>query len=71
MININFFILYKIEYFVNDINGDDMEKEKYKKIVNKYKPKEDRLMNGIVAFVVGGFIGVVGQLLIEFYLQEL
>ena len=52
MININFFILYKIEYFVNDINGDDMEKEKYKKIVNKYKPKEDRLMNGIVAFVV-------------------
>ena len=71
MININFFILYKIEYFVNDINGDDMEKEKYKKIVNKYKPKEDRLMNGIVAFVVGGFIGVVGQLLIEFYSEWL
>ena len=42
-----------------------------KKIVNKYKPKEDRLMNGIVAFVVGGFIGVVGQLLIEFYSEWL
>jgi len=44
-----------------------MEKQVYKKIVDKHKPTEDRLMNAIVAFMVGGLIGVIGQLLIEFY----
>lgn len=53
--------------FVNHINGDDMEKQNYKKIVDRHKPTEDRLMNAIVAFFIGGLIGVIGQLLIEFY----
>lgn len=44
-----------------------MEKKVYQKIVDKHKPKEDRLMNAIVAFVIGGLVGVIGQLLIEFY----
>lgn len=44
-----------------------MEKEKYKKIVDKHKPKEDRFKNAIVAFVVGGLVGAIGQLLVEFY----
>lgn len=44
-----------------------MEKQVYKKIVDRHKPTEDRLMNAIVAFIVGGAIGVIGQLLIEFY----
>ena len=33
-----------------------MEKDKYKKIVEKHKPKEDRLKNGLKAFIVGGII---------------
>lgn len=44
-----------------------MEKNKYKTIIKKYKPKENRLYNGIIAFIVGGIIGVVGEFLVEFY----
>lgn len=44
-----------------------MEKKDYKKIVDKHKPTESRVQNAFIAFVVGGLIGVVGQLLTEFY----
>lgn len=44
-----------------------MEKKKYQDLVNKHTPKENRLHNGIVAFIIGGMIGVIGQFLIEFY----
>lgn len=44
-----------------------MEKSNYKKIVDRHKPKEDRLRNAIISFMVGGLIGVIGQLLVEFY----
>ena len=44
-----------------------MKKEQYKELVKKHTPKEDRLRNGVIAFVVGGIIGVIGQFLVEFY----
>ncbi len=44
-----------------------MKKKDYEKIVNKYKAKENRLKNGIVAFVVGGLIGVIAEFLIQVY----
>ena len=44
-----------------------MTKEAYKKLVDKYEPKYDRLQSLLVAFVVGGGIGVLGQGLIDFY----
>lgn len=44
-----------------------MEKNDYEKIVNKYKAKENRVKNGIVAFVVGGLIGCVAEFLIQVY----
>lgn len=44
-----------------------MEKKEYKKIVDKYTPTEPRLKNGIVAFIVGGFMGMFGNFLVEFY----
>ena len=44
-----------------------MEKEKYKEIVKRHAPKEDRLYNGFKAFVIGGIMGVIGQLLLQFY----
>jgi len=48
-----------------------MEKKDYQKIVERHKPKEDRLRNAIIAFLVGGSIGAVAQLLIEFYVSLL
>lgn len=44
-----------------------MEKEKYKRIVDKYTPKENRLTNSLVCFFVGGTMGVIGQGLIDLY----
>ena len=44
-----------------------MEKNRYKKIVNKYTPKEERLKNGLIAFMFGGFMGCLGNFLIDIY----
>ena len=44
-----------------------MKNEEYKKLVKKYTPKESRLKNGIIAFIIGGIIGVIGEFLVEFY----
>ena len=44
-----------------------MEKNKYKKIVDRYTPKENRLYNGMIAFITGGLMGVIGQGLIDVY----
>ena len=44
-----------------------MEKKEYKKIVDKYTPSESRLRNSIVAFLVGGFMGVLGNFLVDIY----
>lgn len=48
-----------------------MEKNRYQRLVKKYKPKENYLLNALVAFVVGGLLGIIGQLLIEFYTNVL
>jgi len=44
-----------------------MEKNKYNGIVQKYKPKENRLYNGMIAFLVGGLMGVIGEFLLHIY----
>ena len=44
-----------------------MEKKLYEKIVMNHKPKETRVQNAVIAFLIGGVIGAFGQLLIEFY----
>lgn len=44
-----------------------MKKEEYQKIVDKYSIKENRLKNGIIAFVIGGIMGVIGHALVSFY----
>ena len=43
-----------------------MEKSRYQKLVKKYKPNENRLFNGMMAFLVGGIMGIIGQFLVEF-----
>lgn len=48
-----------------------MDKMKYKGIVDKYSPKENRMYNALVAFLIGGIIGTIGQLLIDIYIKFL
>ena len=40
-----------------------MKKEEYKELVNKIKPKENRSLNAFRAFLVGGLIGLIGQII--------
>lgn len=44
-----------------------MEKTKYKELVKQYTPKENRFYNGLVAFLIGGFMGVIGEGLRQVY----
>ena len=44
-----------------------MEKNKYKRLVAKHTPKENVLKNALIAFIVGGFMGLLGQFLTDFY----
>lgn len=44
-----------------------MEKERYKRIADKYTPKEDRLKNALISFFVGGIMGLIGQALVDIY----
>lgn len=44
-----------------------MEENKYKRLVSKHTPKENVLNNALIAFIVGGFMGLLGQFLTDFY----
>ena len=44
-----------------------MNKEKYIALTDKHKPKENTLKNAIIAFLAGGFMGTLGQFLIDVY----
>lgn len=47
--------------------GEKMENKEYQKLVDKHMPTETRFQNAVIAFLIGGLIGALGQLLIEFY----
>lgn len=44
-----------------------MSKEEYNELVKKYTPQYNKVRSILLAFVVGGFIGMIGQGLIDFY----
>ena len=44
-----------------------MKDEMYDTIVKEVTPKEDRLINGLVAFFAGGTIGALSELMLVFY----
>lgn len=44
-----------------------MENSEYKKLVQKHLPKENKLRNIIVAFLIGGLIGIMAQGLTDLY----
>ena len=41
-----------------------MNKDEYKKLVEEFTPKENKLKNAFVAFLVGGIIGFVGEVIV-------
>ena len=45
-----------------------MDREEYKKIVNKYTKKENRLINAIISFIIGGIMGLLGNFLVDKYI---
>ena len=45
-----------------------MDREEYKKIVNKYTKRENRLINAIISFIIGGFMGLLGNFLVDKYI---
>lgn len=59
--------MYIFKYLENTIIGDYMNKEEYKRIVDNHKPTENRIGNSIIAFLVGGFVGVIAVFLTDFY----
>ena len=42
-----------------------MNKEEYKKLVKKYTPEENKIKNMLLAFVSGGTIGVISNIIYE------
>ncbi len=44
-----------------------MEEKKYKNLVSKHTPKENILSNALIAFLIGGLMGILGQALIDIY----
>lgn len=57
-----------IIFFIAKNNiGDVMEKKDYKRIVDSNKPKENRISNCVISFLVGGFMGVVAVFLSNLY----
>lgn len=44
-----------------------MEKNKYQKLVDKHTPKESIMLNALISFIIGGMMGVIGEVLVELY----
>lgn len=47
----------------------NMEKKEYQKLTEKYSPKENKMKNALIAFVIGGLVGVIGQALVNIYMS--
>lgn len=48
-----------------------MNKEEYKNLVKEKTYKENSIKNLSVAFIIGGFMGVIGQLITDFFYKVL
>lgn len=42
---------------------------KYKELVDRYTPKEDRLKNAIITFLFGGLLGALSEWLLRLYMM--
>ena len=60
--NFTFLCIKKDKLFTIKI-GDTLDKKEYKKLVEKYTPKENKFENILISFFTGGLCGVFGQIL--------
>ncbi len=44
-----------------------MKNEKYEKIIQKHRPTEQRVNNAFIAFMIGGGVGALGEILIQVF----
>ena len=42
----------------------ELSEDNYKRIVKKNIPSENKVKNAVIAFIVGGFIGLLGQVIV-------
>ncbi len=47
-----------------------MNKEEYKKLVKQMSPKEPKLRNAIVAFLAGGSVGFIGEVIVRILMES-
>lgn len=47
-----------------------MSDESYKKLVKELSPKEPKLRNAIVAFLIGGSIGFIGEIVVNILMKS-
>ena len=62
-----FYFLYIFITIINTNSGDIMNKKKYKEIVDLNTPKENSVKNSLIAFLVGGILGSLSELLLRCY----
>lgn len=44
-----------------------MKREEYQKLVSEYTPKVNKWKNAVIAFFVGGLIGLLGQIIVTIF----
>ena len=49
----------------------DLQKDEYKALVKKYKPKEPRVKNAVISFLVGGFLGFFSEVISDILVVNL
>ena len=47
-----------------------MKKEEYQKLVKRLTPKENKTKNAIVAFLTGGLIGFIGEVIVAILMES-
>ena len=47
-----------------------MNKEEYKELVKRNSPREPKLRNAVVAFLVGGSVGFVGEVIVNIIMKS-
>lgn len=46
-----------------------MTNEEYRSLTKKYAPNDNKTKKALIAFFVGGFVGIIGQLLVDLYVK--
>ncbi len=46
-----------------------LNKAEYKELVNKYNPKEPRLKNFLISFIIGGFLGLFSEVFVDLLMK--